>query len=117
MKSLIFLVVLSVVLISSVSATTIATFRNGTLIGYTNSDKTFEELKAIKEVNGAISYEISKVNYDKLINDWTASDSGGEISVTKPLDWKGEAEKKADKEAKELDKLKSKLQKLGVVVP
>ncbi len=40
---------------------------NGGLLGFTRSDKTLEELKEIREVNGAACYEISDAEYEMLV--------------------------------------------------
>lgn len=75
----------------------IATFKNGTLIGFTkNHNKTLEELKAIKEVDGAVCYPITEEQHTQLSEGWDASVVDGQVVTSK-----GEAATQKEAEQKE----------------
>jgi hypothetical protein len=70
----------------------IARFKNGVLSGYNSTPKTLDEMRAIKV--GEDCFEVTQIQHENITKGWSASESGGVVTVTEPAGWQLEHDMK-----------------------
>ena len=74
----------------------IARFKNSVHTGHNATPRTLDDMKAIKQ--GEDCFKITEEQYDQIVSGWTATESGGVVSVVAPAGWQLEQDMKTWKE-------------------
>jgi hypothetical protein len=82
-----------------------ASFKNNILHGAGNVSKTLAQIKAVKEVDGVTVFSITQSKLDMINDGWTATESGGIVSVVEPVGWLAEYQTKAKAKLKAKGKI------------